>query len=339
MNKLDNSYGVILLNWNGAQDTIECVESILNNNQYAFIIIVDNDSKDDSIANIINWSERSSIKLLAIDADKNLLDMLDVINLYNILLYKSNKNLGFSKGCNLGLHLATILNIKSIVMLNNDTVVNKDALKGLITYLDNNINIFAVIPKINYYHSNKIWNCGGTISRFGFRKYNYSDVDETQVVIPKVIECSFFTGCCFAVRTDEFNARDGFTEKFFFGEEDFELSLWMKDNKKKAVCLTEYSIEHKVSASIKKASSQHSPSKVFIHYLNRFIHMRLRFGTTIWILWLFLYVPYIMILLTKNKILSFFECKAFIVSLLRMSKEKNSVTHDDFQSIMRSRPW
>ena len=52
-----NKVYIILLNYNGWKDTIECLESVLKNdyNNYQ-IVVVDNSSPDNSMNNLINWS-------------------------------------------------------------------------------------------------------------------------------------------------------------------------------------------------------------------------------------------------------------------------------------------
>ena len=48
---------VIILNWNGWQDTIECLETVLKNNyQNYHIFLIDNFSEDDSITRIRQWA-------------------------------------------------------------------------------------------------------------------------------------------------------------------------------------------------------------------------------------------------------------------------------------------
>jgi len=55
---LNKKVYVILLNYNGWKDTIECLESVLKNdyNNYQ-IIVVDNDSPNNSMEYIVNWAE------------------------------------------------------------------------------------------------------------------------------------------------------------------------------------------------------------------------------------------------------------------------------------------
>ena len=48
---------IIILNWNGWKDTIECLESLYQINYYNFdVIVVDNDSHDESLEKIRNYA-------------------------------------------------------------------------------------------------------------------------------------------------------------------------------------------------------------------------------------------------------------------------------------------
>ena len=113
----------------------------------------------------------------------------------------------------------------------------------------------------------------------------------------------------------------------------------MKDRGLKALCLTESIVHHKVSASITKAAGTVQASKVFVHYLNRFIHMRLRLGEFIWRLWLLCYLPYVAMLLWHREVLKRNELFPFFKVLLRRSSVADSVTRGDFQSILSEQVW
>ncbi|MFH1386213.1 MAG: glycosyltransferase family 2 protein [bacterium] len=111
-----NSHGskvyIIVLNWNGWQDTIECLASLLKLNYPNFqIIIVDNGSTDDSVTRIKAWI-----------AGKN-----------SCVLLEAKENLGFAAGNNVGLRYALDRNDFGYAwLLNNDTVVEPDALRYLV---------------------------------------------------------------------------------------------------------------------------------------------------------------------------------------------------------------
>lgn len=96
----------VILHYLTYEDTIECVESITNNINYKNyeIIIVDNASKNGSyeaIEDKFRYSEK-------------------------IYIIKSNKNLGFAKGNNIGYKFAkNNLNADFIITINNDTIITE----------------------------------------------------------------------------------------------------------------------------------------------------------------------------------------------------------------------
>ncbi|MES2345605.1 MAG: glycosyltransferase family 2 protein [Chlamydiota bacterium] len=99
---------IIILNWNGKKDTLECLSSLekLNYTNYK-IILVDNGSTDDSVTTI-----RAQFP--------------------NITLIESSENLGFAGGNNLGIEYALKLKPDYIFLLNNDTVTAPDLLDTLV---------------------------------------------------------------------------------------------------------------------------------------------------------------------------------------------------------------
>jgi GT2 family glycosyltransferase len=331
-------FAAVILNWNGADDTIDCVRSIRLLDRNAVPLIIDNGSADDSVAVIKRELAADGMRLLSGPAHevRGHKDISDI----DVLLVEGTENLGFSAGCNLGLDIAAALAFDVSVFLNNDTEIESGSLTSLVARLGQaESDVFAVLPRIMVHGTDRIWNCGGTISRLGFRRYHFAGAKIGDVRLPKELRCSFFTGCCFAVRTSEFAARGGFTQRFFFGEEDFELSLWMKDQGYTAVCLTDAVIHHKVSASISRAAGNVQASKVFVHYLNRFVHMRLRMGRPLWIVWLTAYVPYVGLLLIRNGIVKLLEMPRFFRTLVGQASRQDAVTRANFESILRKRPW
>ena len=64
---------IIILNWNGWQDTIECLKSVyqINYANYA-VVLIDNGSTDDSVEQIIEWSNyRFSVKVESTSFNQN----------------------------------------------------------------------------------------------------------------------------------------------------------------------------------------------------------------------------------------------------------------------------
>lgn len=157
---------IIILNWNSWSDTIECLESIFKIKYESYdVIVVDNASEDDSVKKIINFlesevkfkfyehnSKNKSIK--CIYKDKN-----EKYNLNNgfprTIIIENDDNYGFAKGNNIGIkYVETSMNPDYILLLNNDTVVDKEFLKELIYIAESKSDIGFVGPKVYYYEFN-----------------------------------------------------------------------------------------------------------------------------------------------------------------------------------------
>jgi GT2 family glycosyltransferase len=335
------NYAVVIVNWNGAADTVACLASVLRPPSAARVIVIDNGSSDDSLARIDSALRNlGAPPLRAAGATREaLLPQLSAATLKDAaaVLVQAGENLGFAAGANLGLAIAQQAGLTFTVFLNNDTVVQADALDRIVKRLAGDPGLFACLPMLTIHGSDRIWNCGGEIYRVGLRRYHHAGRRIGDVRLPPEVPCTFFTGCCFAVRTPEFAQRGGFTERFFFGEEDFELALWMRDRKLTALCLTAAVVAHKVSASFSAAAGPREDAKVFLYYLNRFIHMRLRLGVLGWRLWLAMVLPYTAALLWRRPGWSLAAVTDFLGRLLRYSRRMDGVTRLDFEAVMAGR--
>ena len=113
---------IIVLNWNGIADTLDCLASLQNQSYKNFtIIVIDNGSTD------------NSPKLLS-DYQSKHTDNVEVI--YN------PKNFGFAGGSNTGIEWALNENYDYVALFNNDATADKDWLANLIKAIDHkNIGI------------------------------------------------------------------------------------------------------------------------------------------------------------------------------------------------------
>ena len=125
---------IIILNYNSADYLKKCLQSIDKSDFGKYhheIIIVDNNSTD------------NSIKLAK---DSNILNT-------KYLLLKTNK--GFAHGNNQGISLISS-NSKFVLFLNPDTLVNKDTLKKMIDFFEQNKNVDAATCQINLVSTQKM---------------------------------------------------------------------------------------------------------------------------------------------------------------------------------------
>jgi GT2 family glycosyltransferase len=131
----------VVLNWNDADHTIKCIESVQNIDYPNLnIIIVDNGSTDDSVERLQTALE-------------------------NVLLLASNRNRGFAGGMNLGVSEAIEAGTDYVWLLNNDVVVDDTTvLTQLINKLESNQNIGILSPLIREYpNTDEVWFAEGRI--------------------------------------------------------------------------------------------------------------------------------------------------------------------------------
>ena len=143
---------IVIVNWNGWKDTIECLESVLRLNYEDFkIVVCDNASADNSAEKIRDWSigrlaagvNNPELAHLSnppvakpVIVRELILDAATEDNGSNreqVTLIHTGANLGFAGGCNVGMQFALQDGeCRYVWLLNNDTVVDPEALSRLV---------------------------------------------------------------------------------------------------------------------------------------------------------------------------------------------------------------
>ncbi len=297
---------IIILNWNGWQDTIECLESVLKLEYSNFnVILIDNDSSDDSVMQIKNWASGKSghsiytnypsivmplvekpLKIVELDIDEYpAIKNIEVEN-KAILLVKNTINLGFAVANNQGMEIANNL-FKSdfCYLLNNDTVIEKNALTNLIDVMTKDMTISVAQSTIYSYEENKIVNAGGRILFWGQTKY-YKQIEKNEVR-----KVSSVSGCALFVRAEVISNFGKLSDRYFHGEEDFEYSMRMKKNQQVLVCSGGSRVYHKVGISVKKMMPNYE-RRTFLFALNRTVDLKDYYPKLVWYCWRILALTY-----------------------------------------------
>lgn len=151
---------VILVNWNGWRDTIECLESLLLLTCPGFnIVVCDNGSVDDSLHQIRNWADRKQIRYDEYQrAEAETGDSRVAAPL--LTLIRNDKNLGFAGGNNVGIRYAMRADSDFFWLLNNDTVTEPDALTHMVARMQPNVGICGSTV-LSYYDRQRIQALGG----------------------------------------------------------------------------------------------------------------------------------------------------------------------------------
>jgi len=134
--------GVVILNYKSWMDTVLCAESVLAGNESpAWVIIVDNASPNDSVLQLQRWAageldaqlkdwgasdiSTKPLPLLAID------DKSPASPPCNVCLVCNKENRGYAAGNNAGIRLLMRWGADAVWILNNDTMVDKNALGAM----------------------------------------------------------------------------------------------------------------------------------------------------------------------------------------------------------------
>jgi len=270
---------IVILNWNGYTDTLECINSILNIKYDKYeILLIDNGS------DYTEYKKFSKLKSRA-------------------TLIRSDKNLGFSGGNNLGIKYALDAGADYVLLLNNDTIVEPNFLKPLLNAFEEDSKAGIVAPQINYFSEpKKIWSAGGKISRLRGSGFAYSDkYDDGLYKNDKSKD--FVSGCCMLIKKDVFDEVGMFDDNFFLYVEDVDLCYRTIYAGYKIIISRNSKIFHKVGRS-----TQGNLSKLPLYYAtrNRLYFSKKNFQNTF--LLTFLYITVAMI------------CKGIVWMLQRRSE-------------------
>lgn len=228
------SFSIVIPQFNNAKMTESCIDSIINNTLLDHqIVIVDNGSVD-------QISDAHKKKVTYIRSDVNLL---------------------FAGGCNLGASHATE---PFICFLNNDTLLHS-GWDDCVDLLANNQDIGIVGPKL-LYPDDTIQHAGvqvlgtsydGNVFDHRYRRHpsGWPPANETR-------DYQCLTGACFFLRTEDFKAVGGFDTRYHNGYEDNDLCFKIRlDLNKRVVYLPTAVITHLESITSSKVAYSESPNK------------------------------------------------------------------------------
>ncbi len=240
---------IIVLNWNGKHDTVECLESLshLTYPNYE-VMVVDNSSADGSV-------EHFKARKLEIKVIENL------------------ENLGFAEGDNVGIR-AALQEGTQYILLNKDTIVDPQFLDELVNVAERDPRVGFAGPKVYYYDYNgrgrkDVINCAGAkldMWRGRVLAIGGREVDSGQY--NKVQQVDYVSGVCLLVKTRVVTEIGLLDSRFFAYWEETD---WCRRGHKAgytSVCVPPVKIWHKIAAS--------SGGRPNVYYMTRntFLFMR-----------------------------------------------------------------
>lgn len=259
---------IVILHWKNYESTHRCLESIqkLTYPHYQ-ILVVDNHSADGSVEKL---QAEFSAKFLV-----------------------NEKNLGFARGCNVGLRYARENQADYVLLLNNDIQVMPDFLQPAVTAAECDLRIGLVTGKILYTDPpNVIWHAGGYIHPIrgqgmtrGFKEIDHGQYDEP-------CETHWATGAMMLIRRSILDSVGYLPEEYFFGIEEWDYSLTVNKAGFKILYVPDFKSYHEASASY------HAGHPVLIVYngaRNKLIFNQKHMPRPIWHIWRVLYWIYLQV--------------------------------------------
>lgn len=209
---------IIIVDYNSHQLTLDCLKSLEEQANTKFnwnVVLIDNGSKE-------------------------MLVLPKELSPKRYELIRSAANLGFTGGNNLGIyHAIEKYNSDYVLLLNNDTEVDKDFLKNIVRCAEDDHQQGIVSAKIYFspgseYHTesydeselgNVLWYAGGSVDWRHMAAFHrgVDEVDRGQ--FDEQDSCDFATGCAMLIRREVLEKVGPFDKRFFLYMEDVDLSL------------------------------------------------------------------------------------------------------------------
>lgn len=243
-----NKLYIILLNYNGYQDTIDCIDSINKCEKKLDyeIVVVDNCSTDDS------YNKLKKVK--------------------NIKLIKNPVNNGFSAGNNLGIKYALEQNAEYVLLLNNDTIDTVDSIYKMLEKIKSDESVGILGCRIMYYDNKNLINYyGGSIDWFKGTAIMHNYKKEYQETQNNYFYCEYVTGCSMLIRTSILDKTGLLPEEYFMYYEDVDFCAKAKESGYKLAVTGDSYIYHKASSA---SGGEGNPFAIEWNTRNRLLFMK-----------------------------------------------------------------
>ncbi len=249
---------IVVLNWNGWSDTVECLESILRSDHaIAQIVVCDNGSTDDSLNYLKQWAARVPCAFAEYDPRVCAFTSGDADA--PLVFVPIATNLGYGGGNNVGIRYALdILDARYVWLLNNDTVVDRHALSHLVDLAQSDTSLGVIGAKLlSYREPSKIQALGGgSISRSGMDRQLGRDC-ATHPRENETIDLDHVVGASMFVRADAIRNVGFIEERYFLFREETAWCIKMRQAAWKLVYCPTALVWHKEGASVGYKSELH----------------------------------------------------------------------------------
>jgi len=248
-----NRVAIILVNWNGLDFTVACLNSLRDMDYSNYGLILVDNASDNQEGEILQK------------------------RFPEIELVQSQTNLGFAGGNNIGIRKALEQGFSHVMLLNNDTLVAPNFLNEMLTLLNQNPKIGVVQPLIYLIKDkNQIWNAGGKWIAWLGRAITHIELKKVKSSKAGFQKLDWATGCCMLLTKETILKAGLLSEQYFAYFEDVDWSLRIRKKGFEIALAPQAVIYHEAGASSKKKNSEGtlSPIVFYYHVRNQFFLIR-----------------------------------------------------------------
>lgn len=266
---------IIILNWNGKEDTIECLESLKHITYPNYeILLVDNGSTDGSME---CFRERYP----------------------EIEIIENGENLGFAEGNNVAIRRVVEKGTNYVLLLNNDTIVDSDFLTELVKVLENDTHIGIVGPTVyNYPRTDRIQSAGGKICWNKGKTLHLTNKDDIR--LDKTRDVDYIMGCSLLTKCELFKKIGYLNKNYFAYWEETDWCVRAKKAGYRIVHVPASKIWHKGGSTSRKTSGfyeyqmtrnmfwfmkTHAAKKQYLVFLVYFFGFRYWYSSAVYIIY------------------------------------------------------
>ncbi len=218
---------VVILNYNKPYFTLDCLASVFESDYSNFEVIV-----------VDNYSEISKF-----------ISLKEKLDLSKVILIRTDYNKGYAGGNNIGIRHSVG---KYILLLNDDAIIEKSLIGGLVELAEKNSNLGMIGPVIYRYKSHSLWG-------YPLKILNNSK---------EVVDVPLVVGAAAMVSRKALEKVGLLDENYFMYQEDWDWCFRFREAGYRTVCATKLLAWHNVQEQNQKSFA---PYYAYYSYRNYFL--------------------------------------------------------------------
>ncbi|MBU0502974.1 MAG: glycosyltransferase family 2 protein [Candidatus Omnitrophota bacterium] len=242
---------IVILNWNGKNDLLECLASVERIDYSNFeVIVVDNGSVDGSLEAIRERFNKT-------------------------IIIENKENTGFCRGNNIGISYALKRGAEYLLILNNDTIVEPSILNELKVAMDTFTGKIILSPLIAFYQDRRRLNFLGAKIDLGNGGYFAQYKSEDVLSAKGLLDIDYASGCAVFFKPEAVEKSGLLDERYFAYYEDIDWSFRCKKNGFRPKLYPKVLVFHK---GLQSSGGAYSPTVYFYLIRNRLYFIRKHSG-------------------------------------------------------------